>query len=82
MKAVGFAETQPKVPNFDQKGNPISENQQTNRRITLRVYPMSMKERTKFAVKIDLKKMLKDVNENIEQEKLPEIGNKIEIQQP
>ncbi len=82
MKAVGFAETQPKVPNYDQKGKPIPENQQTNRRISIRVYPMSMKERAKFGVKIDLKKMLEDVNENVETEKLSRTGSGIEIQQP
>ena len=79
MKAVGFAETRPKVPNFDQKGEPILENQQTNRRISIRVYPMSMKERTKFGVKIDLKKMLKDVDENPEQENLVDVESEPEI---
>jgi chemotaxis protein MotB len=86
MKAVGFAETQPKVPNFDQKGEPIPENQRTNRRISIRVYPMSMKERAKFGVKIDLKKMLKGVNTKQDQEnsvdvKPADLESGIEIQQ-
>ena len=67
MKAVGFAETRPKVPNFDLQGAPIPENQQTNRRITIRVYPMSIEERQKFNVKVDLKSMLKDVKKNTDQ---------------
>jgi chemotaxis protein MotB len=81
MKAVGFAETRPKVPNFDQKGEPILENQQTNRRISIRVYPMSMKERAKFGVKIDLKKMMKDVNKKTDQGSSTEVESELEIQQ-
>jgi chemotaxis protein MotB len=85
MKAVGFAETRPKVPNFDQKGEPILENQQTNRRISIRVYPMSMKERTKFGVKVDLKKMLKGVDKKTDEENSEDLDSadvegKLEIQ--
>jgi len=72
MKAVGFAETRPKVPNFDQQGVPIPENQQTNRRISIRIYPMNIEERQKFNVKVDLKSMLKDVEKNTDQTKSTE----------
>ena len=64
MKAVGFAETRPKVPNYDLQGIAIPENQQTNRRVSIRVYPMNIEEREKFNVKVDLKSMLKDVKKN------------------
>lgn len=67
MKAIGYADTRPKVPNYDQSGQPIPENQQTNRRISIRVYPMSIEERQKFNVKVDLKSMLKDVKTTTEQ---------------
>ncbi|MBT4906000.1 MAG: flagellar motor protein MotB [Rhodospirillaceae bacterium] len=38
MRAVAFAETQPKVPNRDGAGNPLPENQAKNRRIIIRVH--------------------------------------------
>ena len=37
LSAVGYAHTQPKVPNRDADGQPIVENQKTNRRIIVRV---------------------------------------------
>ncbi|WP_142850312.1 OmpA family protein [Telmatospirillum sp. J64-1] len=39
IKAIGFAETSPKVPNRDMNGNPLPANQEINRRILVRVYP-------------------------------------------
>jgi chemotaxis protein MotB len=39
MRATGFADTIPKVPNRDPQGNPIRVNQEENRRITIRVFP-------------------------------------------
>jgi len=38
MRAVAFAETQPKVANRDGTGNPLPENQAKNRRIIIRVH--------------------------------------------
>ena len=38
MRAVAFAETQPKVANRDGAGNPLPENQAKNRRIIIRVH--------------------------------------------
>lgn len=38
MRAVAFAETQPKVANRDVTGNPLPENQAKNRRIIIRVH--------------------------------------------
>ncbi len=62
MKAVGLADTHPKVPNLDLEGNPIPENRATNRRIDIRVYPMNLTDREKFGKKVDLKGMLGDVS--------------------
>ncbi|MBL6945402.1 MAG: OmpA family protein [Rhodospirillales bacterium] len=45
MKAVGFAETQPKYPNRDLDGVPIPENQEANRRVAIHVRPMDPDER-------------------------------------
>lgn len=39
MRATGFADTIPKVPNRDPQGNPIGVNQEENRRITIRIFP-------------------------------------------
>tara|TARA_R110002072_G_scaffold145158_2_gene291449 strand:+ start:510 stop:1187 length:678 start_codon:yes stop_codon:yes gene_type:complete len=38
MRAVAFAETQPKVANRDGAGNPLPQNQAKNRRIIIRVH--------------------------------------------
>ena len=48
MKATGFADTQPKAPNRDPDGQPIPENMAANRRVALRVYPMSLDERKEY----------------------------------
>jgi len=69
MKAVGYADTRPKVPNLDPQGQPIPENRATNRRITIRVYPMNLTEREKFGKKVDLKSMLDAVVKKPEQAK-------------
>ncbi len=37
MKAAGYADTRPKVPNEDAYGNPIPDNQAVNRRIVINV---------------------------------------------
>ena len=38
LKASGYAATKPLVPNRDEAGNPIPENQAQNRRIVVRIY--------------------------------------------
>lgn len=38
IRASGYADAQPLVPNIDQFGNPIEENQAKNRRFELRMY--------------------------------------------
>jgi len=41
LKAAGYADIHPKVPNRDAAGKPIPENQARNRRIVIRLYPES-----------------------------------------
>ena len=38
MKAAGYADTRPKVPNEDENGNAIPENQAKNRRIVINIF--------------------------------------------
>ena len=45
MSATGYADQKPKVPNRTEDGQPIPENQATNRRTAIRVTAMSLKER-------------------------------------
>lgn len=37
LKAAGYAEVKPKVPNLDQNGNPIPANREINRRIVIKL---------------------------------------------
>ncbi len=37
MKASGYAEVKPKVPNLDKEGNPIPTNRELNRRVVVRI---------------------------------------------
>lgn len=39
MRAISFGDTQPKLPNRDEDGNPIPENMEENRRVVVRIYP-------------------------------------------
>jgi len=48
MKAVGYGETRPKLPNRDAEGIPIPENQAINRRVVVRIGPMSLEERDAY----------------------------------
>lgn len=48
LKATGYADTRPKVPNRDLEGKPIPENRATNRRVVLRLHPMSLDERDEY----------------------------------
>lgn len=57
MKASGFAETRPKVPNRDAAGAPIRENQAINRRVLIRIYPMSLDERKERQKKIEIEQL-------------------------
>lgn len=37
LKAIGYADTRPKVPNTDKIGNPIAANQKLNRRVEIKI---------------------------------------------
>lgn len=37
MKAAGYADVKPKVPNIDPQGNPIPSNRELNRRVAIRI---------------------------------------------
>jgi len=52
MKASGFADTQPKVPNRKPDGTAIRENQAVNRRVNIRVFPMSLDQRNEIEQRI------------------------------
>ena len=54
MKASAYAETRPKVPNRTADGAPIRENQATNRRVEVRVFPMSLEEQRTRQRKVDV----------------------------
>ncbi|NQU59760.1 MAG: OmpA family protein [Rhodospirillales bacterium] len=45
LRATGYADTQPIASNRDLQGNPIKDNQTKNRRVSVRVYPMSKEQR-------------------------------------
>ena len=65
MKAIGYAETQPKLPNRDADGNPIKENQSENRRVIMRIYPMNLDEREKLLRKDELREMAAEAAERV-----------------
>jgi len=48
LKATGFAETRPKVPNRNEAGQAIKANQSINRRVNVRVTPMNLEQRAEF----------------------------------
>ena len=60
LKAAGFAESRPKVPNRKADGTPIPENQATNRRVLIRVYPMSLEERADMMRTVDVNEFATD----------------------
>jgi chemotaxis protein MotB len=45
LKAIGYAETRPIVPNRTDKGKPIPKNMAKNRRVIIRVFPMDLQKR-------------------------------------
>jgi len=53
MTAVGYADTRPKVPNRDLEGKRIRENQETNRRVSIRVFPMNLSDRQDYLKRLD-----------------------------
>ncbi len=64
FRAIGLADTKPKVPNLDAEGKPIPENRATNRRINLHVERMNIEEQQRCNEKTDFKDMLKKVQKS------------------
>jgi len=56
LRATGYADTRPKVPNLDLDGKPIPENRATNRRVVLRLHPMSLDERDAYVLAQEFKR--------------------------
>jgi len=56
LQARGYADTRPKVPNLDLQGAPIPENRATNRRVVLRLHPMSLRERDEYMLAQEIKR--------------------------
>ena len=48
LKATGYGSTRPKVPNRNEAGEAIPDNQAINRRVNVRVTPMSLVEQDRF----------------------------------
>ena len=57
LSAAGFADQKPKVPNLDANGNPIPENRATNRRTSIRINAMSLKERDVYYQYLEAKRL-------------------------
>ena len=75
MKATGFADTRPKAPNRDAEGKPIPENQAKNRRVAIRIYPMSLNERDAYLRKVEERNLEKEAAaERAKAEGIPEAG--------
>lgn len=60
LKAVGYGESRPKVPNRTADGAPNRENQATNRRVAIRVYPMSMEERREMQRQATVQELIEE----------------------
>ena len=58
MKATGYADTKPKAPNRDQEGAAIPENMAGNRRVALRVYPMSLEEKKEYEDVLNIREQM------------------------
>ena len=75
MKATGYADTKPKAPNLDPQGVPILENRVKNRRVAIRIFPMSLDERQVFLQKVaDIEKQKESAGLAI---KPPEAGQAV-----
>ncbi len=59
IKASAFAETRPKVPNRDEEGAAIPENQAENRRVTINVSPLEWDQRLAMLKKMEAEAMAK-----------------------
>lgn len=86
LSASGFADQKPKVPNLDANGNPIPENRATNRRTSIRINAMSLKERDAYYQHLEAKRLkaeaVKRAKEAAESGKKPADGEQPPAPQP
>lgn len=61
MLATGYADNRPKAPNLTAEGVPIPENRMKNRRVSIRVYPMSVAMKDSFLQKVADKERLMEM---------------------
>jgi len=61
MLATGYADNRPKAPNLDPQGNPVPENRAKNRRVSVRVYPMSVAMKDAFLQQMADNKRLMEI---------------------
>lgn len=80
LTAAGYADTRPKVPNRDLEGNPIPENRATNRRVVLRLHPMSIDERDAYLRAQEFKRQQEEAAARALAAQGPSINERLPIQ--
>ena len=80
LTAAGYADTRPKVPNRDLDGKPIPENRATNRRVVLRLHPMSIDERDAYLRAQEFKLQQDEVAQRALAAKGPTIAERLPLQ--
>lgn len=80
LTAAGYADTRPKVPNRDLNGAPIPENRATNRRVVLRLHPMSIDERDAYLRAQEFKRQQDEAAQRALAAKGPSITERLPIQ--
>lgn len=80
LNAAGYADTRPKVPNRDLEGNPIPENRATNRRVVLRLHPMSLDERDAYLRAKDFKRQQEEAAARSAALRGPPVSERLPIQ--
>lgn len=80
LTAAGYADTRPKVPNRDLDGKPIPENRATNRRVVLRLHPMSIDERDAYLRAQEFKRQQEEAAQRALAAQGPSITERLPIQ--
>ena len=65
LKASGYAETRPKVANRNPDGTPNRDNQSVNRRVNIRVFPMSLDQKAEMEALIAQNAAMQAQSENM-----------------
>lgn len=80
LTASGHADTRPKVPNRDLEGKPIPENRATNRRVVLRLHPMSLDERDAYLTAQRIKEEQEEAKRRAEAAKPKPVEERLPLQ--